>query len=91
MLTVFKEDTPFSMKQRGEDNQILPLMQKIYIDGSDERTVEIMNAESSSESSTYQEVCCGKSSKATLIGVSLSFFALMTGIDIVMFYSNSLF
>ena len=66
-------------------------MEKIYNEGSEERTVEILNVDQAEEEASYYDVCCGKFKTATFIGITLSFFNIMTGIDIVMFYSNSLF
>ena len=58
-------------------------MEKIYVEGHEERTIELMDYEEKEEDSTYYEVCCGKYWKATVIGVFISFFTLCTGIDVV--------
>ena len=40
----------------------------------------------------YGAVCCGpKYSRATFVGCSMSIFQQMTGINVIMFYSNTIF
>lgn len=39
----------------------------------------------------YKAVCCGKYSGATFVGCSLAIFQQLTGINIIMFYSNTIF
>lgn len=95
LLFVFPFDTPPILKQRNEFTKLNALMSKIYkphavqgqIDdlGGDENEAGHFNV-------TYRSVFCSSYyRKATFVGISMAAFQQFTGINVIMFYSNTIF
>jgi hypothetical protein len=71
-------------------------MNKIYIsrEVAEERTAQIFVeiVEEGSRDLSYGTLCCEKRyRRATLVGCTLSVFVQLTGINVIMFYSNMVF
>ena len=99
LQTVFKYDTPVVLKQNGEIAKLNEFMKKIYhphvvqerIDEIAGGGVDISHTDEVANIG-YGAVCCGPQySRATFVGCSLSIFQQMTGINVIMFYSNTIF
>lgn len=99
MQFVFKYDTPVVLKQNGEYVKLNEFMSKIYhatvvqekIDEIQAGGVDTTHAEDIGNIG-YGAVCCNPTySRATFVGCSLSIFQQLTGINVIMFYSTTIF
>lgn len=96
MLTCFRFDTPVALKQKGETVALSKLMRNIYKAGVVQERIdelpEAENNEGAEQSAGYGAVLCSpKFSKATFVGICLAIFQQLTGINFIMFYSNTIF
>uniref|UniRef100_A0A7S3IVE3 Major facilitator superfamily (MFS) profile domain-containing protein n=1 Tax=Strombidium inclinatum TaxID=197538 RepID=A0A7S3IVE3_9SPIT len=95
MLFSFNYDTPVVMKKQGELDKLKELMNKIY--SNEERAQErsdliAVETGGQREELSYSKLCCNpKYRRATLVGCTLLVFQQLTGINVIMFYSNMLF
>ena len=92
---VFPYDTPVYEKQQGRTENLNIIMNKIYAtpEIAAERIDEIkIISEDDQKDLTYSKLCCDKQySRATIVGCLLSVFQTLTGINVIMFYSNMVF
>jgi MFS family permease len=98
LIVVFPYDTPSVLNSWGQKAKLREFLNKIYKpEYVDDIIMEIGgNAGESDDLApatlTYGDVFCGPLyRKATLVGISLAAFQQMTGINIIMFYSNTIF
>ena len=94
LLTVFRYDTPKALKQKKEMARLNELMGKIYDVAKVRERVEaiIVDDNAKSSSPSYSETLCSpKYKKATVIGILISFFQQISGINAIMFYSTRIF
>ena len=96
LLLVFRYDTPQMLKQKNELQKLREFLCKIYDpsvvqDRIDE--IQVGGGEGgSSGQAGYGAVCCSSQYKrSTYVGCALSIFQQLTGINFIMFYSNTLF
>ena len=99
-LKVFRYDTPVMLKQNRDHAQLRSLMSRIYAPlYVDVRIAEIVSTYNEegvetglAESISYPKVCCSpKYSQATFVGCMIALLQQTTGINIFIFYSNTLF
>ena len=82
------------MKQKGRIEDLNYLMNRIYKteEIAQERIDVIVTVDEDDDDVTYGQVCCDrKYARATIVGCTLSVFQQLTGINVIMFYSNILF
>ena len=101
MVFIYPYDTPVMLKQNGRHEKLREFMCKIYNpyvvqERIDEIAVgNLDNTELGGMKDYdigYSAVCCSPSyTKSTFVGCALSIFQQLTGINFIMFYSNTLF
>lgn len=95
LYCVFPYDTPVSLKQNGKFDDLNRIMNKIY--KTEEIAIErideiVVISDEAGKKLTYGSLCCGpRYRRATWVGCILSVFQQLTGINVIMFYSNILF
>ena len=102
LVTIFRYDTPVFLKLKGDNVRLNELMSKIYhpyvvqeriaeLEG--EEQLDGVSANNADEDNiSYGKVCCDpRYSRATFVGCSIAIFQQLTGINVIMFYSNTVF
>ena len=99
LLVVFPYDTPSVLNAWGQKAKLREFLNKIYKAEYVDDIIKEIGGGDGAESDdlapanlSYGDVFCGPLyRKATLVGISLAAFQQMTGINIIMFYSNTIF
>lgn len=96
LVCAFPYDTPVVLKQKGQEAELKAFMNKIYTEEAtaNERIEQIVVEEGEDDDSgpSYGAICCDpRYRRATGVGITLAIFSQLTGINVIMFYSNILF
>jgi len=97
LVFVFKYDTPPFLKQKGKIHDLNVFMGHIYHPTQVQKRIDEL-ADTGNDTSrndqqvSYGQVFCNPQySRATFVGCSLAVFQQLTGINVVIFYSNTIF
>ena len=94
LIFVFPYDTPPTLKQRGEFTKLNEFLGRIYKPHAVQRKIDELGGEEEDGhfNASYGDVFCSPFyRKATFVGISMAAFQQFTGINVIMFYSNTIF
>eukprot|EP00343_Euplotes_focardii_P011976 CAMPEP_0205831238 /NCGR_PEP_ID=MMETSP0206-20130828/43480_1 /ASSEMBLY_ACC=CAM_ASM_000279 /TAXON_ID=36767 /ORGANISM="Euplotes focardii, Strain TN1" /LENGTH=386 /DNA_ID=CAMNT_0053135683 /DNA_START=299 /DNA_END=1459 /DNA_ORIENTATION=+ len=94
MIAYFRYDTPKFYMQRGEEHMARRVEREIYGDDNLPEEVQEINKTGSDDKAsvaTFKQLFTDKYKMALIVGCLLAMFQQLTGINVVIFYSNTVF
>lgn len=100
LVFVYPFDTPPMLYKKGHQEKLEKLMKKIYKPGFADQRIEMVKEEVENRGNdggeeatlSWNEVFCGvRYSRATFVGIVLAMLQQLTGINVIIFYSNTIF